>query len=1043
MPTQLEALEAISFRPFYTAADIWRDDVVHVDGIHSEAFEEVRRTFRMMKSGHPFSNIVIEGRPGIGKSHFLGRIRRGVTKGENVFILVQLSTTREFWHSLAIAYSDALFRETPGGRLQVEVVLDALADVLGLSAQEKRDIVKGKVTTDLLKRVHQCLRERIGRNPANRPIIVTGLALVLLNSTNPSHQDAANSIILGLEADTEQETGGSLGDIQIPPREVVKGFDRIFGLAGKYTLLAIDQLDGLIALSRSSNQSEVQSILDEVANGLMEAAEDNPEHTLIVISCLPSTWRLIRETSLQPAADRFSQVQQLRLIPSPEVGQTLIAAFLNRAYQRIGFTPPHPTWPVRTSAFKDAPEYSPRRLIQLTAQHIQACRQRGEVVELTEFAAAQADQPDKEIQPKQSSTLDARFEQLRAEAEISDVLSRDHVERLLPLLLNAGLEAWIKEQDNPGRFSLDALPGRNPPLHARLRQILDADKEDEIHWSFRAVPHDHPTAALTRLRSAVTASGLGHRRHLFVIRNQDWSRGQATQETVNAFIRNGGETVALSDDELRTFSALKTLLAEKPEGLDGWLRAAKPASRTEFLSRIQPENILAQDDSSIAHNSPASAPETSAATGAPPASPVPAEKPVAEDEIPIGSSAETGKTIAVRLEDLRRHVAIFAGSGSGKTVLIRRLIEECALKGVSSIVLDPNNDLARLGTPWPEDPSGWRPGDAEKARTFFNTVDVAIWTPRLSAGRPLAFAPLADLAAFSADPDEFDIAIDNVVATLLPRAGLPATGGKRDQGQAVLKQALQAFVKAGGAGLATFLKYLRALPEGTIELSNAQKLAGDMADTLYAATINDPLFGGEGQAVDPATLLSAPDGKRARVSVISLAGLPNDDQRQSFVNQLQMALFAWVKKHPAGDRPLGGLFVMDEAQTFAPSSGATPSTRSTLALASQARKYGLGLVFATQAPKGLHNHIPGNATTQFFGFLNAPVQITAAKEMAAAKGGDPNGIAQLTKGEFFAASDGLAFQKIQTPLCLTYHPASPLTQEEIVALAGGKVSAVG
>jgi len=139
-----------------------------------------------------------------------------------------------------------------------------------------------------------------------------------------------------------------------------------------------------------------------------------------------------------------------------------------------------------------------------------------------------------------------------------------------------------------------------------------------------------------------------------------------------------------------------------------------------------------------------------------------------------------------------------------------------------------------------------------------------------------------------------------------------------------------------------------------------------------------------------------------------------------------------------GERPLGGLFFMDEAQVFSPSSGSTPSTRSTLALASQARKYGLGLIFATQAPKGLHNQIPGNATTQFFGFLNAPVQITAAKEMAAAKGGDVTGIGQLTQGQFFAASEALAFQKIRTPLCLTYHPASPLTEEEIVRLASSE-----
>jgi hypothetical protein len=204
-----------------------------------------------------------------------------------------------------------------------------------------------------------------------------------------------------------------------------------------------------------------------------------------------------------------------------------------------------------------------------------------------------------------------------------------------------------------------------------------------------------------------------------------------------------------------------------------------------------------------------------------------------------------------------------------------------------------------------------------------------------------------------------------------------------------------------------------------------------------AAIVNDPLFGGDGEAVDPGLLLTPSAGKRARVSVISFVGLPSDDQRQSFVNQLQMALFAWIKKNPAGDRPLGGLFVMDEAQTLAPAGAMTACTLSTIKLASQARKYGLGLVFATQAPKGLHNQIPGNAATQFFGFLNSPVQIAAAREMAQAKGGDVLDISRLRAGQFYAASEGLAFQKLQIPLCLSHHPTSALTAEEVISRACG------
>jgi DNA helicase HerA-like ATPase len=200
--------------------------------------------------------------------------------------------------------------------------------------------------------------------------------------------------------------------------------------------------------------------------------------------------------------------------------------------------------------------------------------------------------------------------------------------------------------------------------------------------------------------------------------------------------------------------------------------------------------------------------------------------------------------------------------------------------------------------------------------------------------------------------------------------------------------------------------------------------------------VTDPLFGGEGEPVDPGRLLTPAAGKRARVSVISFVGLQGDSERQSFVNQLQMALFAWIKKNPAGDLPLGGLFVMDEAQTFAPSGAMTACTRSTLALASQARKYGLGLVFATQAPKGLHNRVPGNAATQFYGLLNADVQIEAAKAMARVKGGSADDIGSLRSGQFYVASEGARFTKVRTPLCLTHHPRAPLTTEEVIARAG-------
>jgi hypothetical protein len=41
----------------------------------------------------------------------------------------------------------------------------------------------------------------------------------------------------------------------------------------------------------------------------------------------------------------------------------------------------------------------------------------------------------------------------------------------------------------------------------------------------------------------------------------------------------------------------------------------------------------------------------------------------------------------------------------------------------------------------------------------------------------------------------------------------------------------------------------------------------------------------------------------------------------------------------------------------------------------------------------------------------------------------------LKAGQFYAAREGLAFEKLQAPLCLSYHPKSALTAEEVIIRA--------
>ncbi len=55
----------------------------------------------------------------------------------------------------------------------------------------------------------------------------------------------------------------------------------------------------------------------------------------------------------------------------------------------------------------------------------------------------------------------------------------------------------------------------------------------------------------------------------------------------------------------------------------------------------------------------------------------------------------------------------------------------------------------------------------------------------------------------------------------------------------------------------------------------------------------------------------------------------------------------------------------DEAQNFAPSMASTAIKASAIALARQGRKFGLGMIFATQAPKGIDTNIVSNCVTHW------------------------------------------------------------------------------
>nr|WP_296775377.1 DUF87 domain-containing protein [Rhodococcus sp. (in: high G+C Gram-positive bacteria)] len=1043
-----KALRSIRLNWAPTPDDVWRSQSeLHAHSLHDTALNLMMEAFDDADASHDASpiGVALQGEAGSGKTHLLGQVRERVQANGGYFFLIGLLDATTFWQTTVVGMLDDLTRPAPEQGTQLRLFLWRLASTTNISRAERRAIIgEDKLTPEMLDKfiaaVHAVQPRLMNQSQS------TLRALTLYATGDLSVLDVGNAFLQSIEevqAGSREKWG--IQPTVVTPQQIVRDISRLLAATGP-SVLAVDQIDTLLAQSRSSTeaQSDPDSfdnlVLEQVAHGLMSLRE-NLGRTASVVACLPSVWTLIEGTASRTVSDRFRKSKPLKGLPSGSVAEEILEKRFKAKYGPLGFEPPYPTWPVSPSAFESAQGITPRQLMINVDKHIRRCLESGQVTMLTDLVGDQTDLIDDSGDEAELELLDVRFAEFRKEAVTNLPTSHKFEDKLIPPLLSAGLTAWIKELGSIGdAFTLDNLPSAKPALHARLRQKLDPATEDEQHWAFRAIASESAVAVLNRLRAAATTAGLHtgiSRRKLFVIRNVEWSRGPKTAEAVNEFEQAGGRTLSISEDELASLSALGDMLEEGSPVLDGWLTSRRPAHRIKVLvdaleDRTNTNSGLfivseVSDDDGID--------ATDESNDVEPSKTVLPDLETDPNTVPLGSRIDGSGHLHVDLEALRKHTAIFAGSGSGKTVLIRRLVEECALRGVSSIVLDPNNDLARLGLEWPTPPPHWDDVEVSRAAEYHRNTEVVVWTPRRAAGRPISFQPLPDFSSVVDFPDEFNEAIDAAVATLAPRARIAGNTSKALQQQAVLKQALEHFGRSSGNSLVQFIDLLSEFPDYISNLENSEKIAADIAQTLRASMVTDPMFGGEGTPVDPGLLLTPSAGKRARISVISMVGLPSDEQRQSFVNQLQMALFAWIKKNPAGEKPLGGLFVMDEAQTLAPSGAMTACTQSTLALASQARKYGLGLVFATQAPKGLNNRIPGNAATQFFGFLNSPVQIDAAQEMARAKGSSATDIGRLKTGQFYAAVEGAGFNKIQAPLCLSYHPKSPLTSEEVIDLA--------
>ncbi len=449
------------------------------------------------------------------------------------------------------------------------------------------------------------------------------------------------------------------------------------------------------------------------------------------------------------------------------------------------------------------------------------------------------------------------------------------------------------------------------------------------------------------------------------------------------------------------------------------------------------------------------------------------------------SGTVAGEPLLVDARRFTTHAICVGMTGSGKTGLLVGLIEEAAIDGIPTLVIDPKGDLANVllsfpnlapadFQPWVDPDAAKRDGitleelatrtattwsdglaasgqSGERIQRLHEAVEMAVYTPGSRSGIPLAMLGSLEAPppAILDDAEARRERIESLVSGILALVGLDAEPGtSRDH--VLLSTIVESLWRSGQK--VDFGTLVRTIPSppiervGFLDLENFYP-AGDRfqlatrLNTVAAAPGFEAWL--EGEPLDVGRLLWTPAGK-PRVAVVSIAHL-TDAQRMAFVTLLAGQTISWMRSQ-GGTSSLKALFLMDEVFGYVPPVANPPSKTPILTLLKQARAYGLGVVLATQNPVDLDYKGLSNAGLWFLGRLQTArdkARVLDGLEGAAASAGgsfDRGRLDRLLSGleqrRFLMHSvHGDEETLFQTRWTMSYL-RGPLVREEIRRLVG-------
>jgi len=310
----------------------------------------------------------------------------------------------------------------------------------------------------------------------------------------------------------------------------------------------------------------------------------------------------------------------------------------------------------------------------------------------------------------------------------------------------------------------------------------------------------------------------------------------------------------------------------------------------------------------------------------------------------------------------RRHVAVIAQTGAGKSYLVGLILEKLLPLGATILVFDPNSDYVMIR----KDRKG---GSTEFAE------DVVVYRPPGVGGRRYSDDDIGGAEDYTID---FSSLTSDEVAEV---AGIP-------EKWAVIREAITEALK-GLEGIYYPQQLLDELT--TVTASPIKRIAGGAkrAITYIRRLVSYDVWGNRDIPVDELV-------RPKRMSVIDLAGL----QRRVSEYIVEKTLSEIWSRAVTGELEHPVFVVLEEAHNFAPRQSGGRVSYTVDRIAAEGRKFKIFLLVVTQRPKKISENVLSQCNSQIIMRLTNPDDMSAVRSSSERLSEDLfNDLPGLNRGE--------------------------------------------